>query len=134
MGKEARDVLFLIFACWMVFTPGPTAAADTGLILGVHPYLPLSEIKRRFSPLANYLAQVAGQPVTVRVGGNDEEHIEAVGNNRLDIAFLGPVPFLHVTQRFGHKPLLAAFAVIPVSQADYAALGEILAAVEAAND
>jgi len=111
MGKEARDVLFLIAAWWMVFIPGPTAAADAGLILGVHPYLPVSEIKRRFSPLADYLAQVAGQSVTVRVGGNYEEHIEAVGNDRIDIAFLGPVPFLHVTQRFGHKPLLAAFAV-----------------------
>lgn len=111
MGKEARDILFVIAAWWMVFCAGPAAAADKPLILGVQPYLPVSEIKRRFTPLADYLAQVAGQPVSVRMGGNYEEHIEAIGTDRIDIAFLGPVPYLHVLRRFGHKPLLAAFAV-----------------------
>lgn len=111
MGRETRGRLFLAAVWWMACSAWPASGADNPLILGVHPYLPAAEIQSRFAPLAGYLTQVMGRRVEVRSGGSYDEHIEAVGKDQIDIAFLGPVQFVLVTQRFGQKPTLAAFAV-----------------------
>lgn len=111
MGREARRMLLLAAAWWMACSSWPALAADKPLILGVHPYLPAGEIQTRFAPLASYLTQVIGRKIDVHSGVSYDEHIEAVGEDRIDIAFIGPVPFVLVTQRYGLKPMLAAFAV-----------------------
>ncbi|TCS72105.1 phosphonate transport system substrate-binding protein [Sulfuritortus calidifontis] len=86
-------------------------AADMALVLAVHPYLPAKEIEQRFAPLAAYLGQALGKPVAVRVGGSYDEHIEAIGRNQVDIAFLGPASYVRMLERFGSKPLLGRFEV-----------------------
>lgn len=111
MGKDTYRVLVSICVSWLALAAGTVQAGDKPLILAVHPYLPAAEIQTRFTPLANHLATAVGRPVSVRVGGNYEEHIEAIGNDQVDIAFLGPVPFVSTTKRFGAKPLLAGFEV-----------------------
>lgn len=87
------------------------AATDKPLILAVHPYLPTPEIQERFKPLADYLATTLGRAVSVRVGGSYQEHIDAIGKDTVDIAFMGPAPYVHLVQRYGAKPLLARFEV-----------------------
>ncbi len=82
-------------------------AGQDPLILGVHPYLPHDEIITRFTPLANYLAGAIGRPVEVRVGRTYEEHIRAIGDDTIDIAYMGPVPYVELVERYGKKPLLA---------------------------
>jgi phosphonate transport system substrate-binding protein len=89
----------------------PARAADKPLVLAVHPYLPAAEIQNRFSPFAAYLSRELGRPVTVRVGGNYAEHERAIGNNQVDIAFMGPAPYIQLSDSFGTKPLLARFQV-----------------------
>ncbi len=81
------------------------------IILAVHPYLPVSEIQTRFAPLAKYLSQQLGRPVDIRVGASYSEHIEAIGRDEVDIAFMGPALFVMLTERFGPKPVLASFQV-----------------------
>ena len=76
-------------------------------MLAVHPYLPAPEIKRRFAPLANYLAQEMGRPVVVRVSVDYDEQVRLVGGNAVDLAYIGPVPYVHLVQRFGPVPILA---------------------------
>lgn len=93
-----------------LFCARPSAAADP-LILAIHPYLPAAELHKRFTPLASYLSQALGQPVAVRVGVNYDEHIAAVGRDEVDIAFMGPVPYVKMISRYGPKPLLARFEV-----------------------
>lgn len=83
------------------------AAQQEPLILAVHPYLPPDEIVSRFSPLAQEFARATGRPVTVRVGRSYAEHVAAVGTDRVDIAYMGPVSYVRMTQRYGLKPLLA---------------------------
>lgn len=101
-----RAIIFIFLlplaSTTLAASPGPAP-----LILGVHPYLPHDEIVARFTPLANYLSRSLGQPVTVRVGRNYEEHIEAIGTDSIDIAYMGPVPYVKLTETFGKKPLLA---------------------------
>lgn len=86
-------------------------ATDKPLILAVHPYLPSAEIQQRFAPLAAYLGQSLGKSITVRIGGNYDEHIEAIGRDRVDIAFMGPASYVRMFERYGSKPLLGRFEV-----------------------
>ncbi len=100
----------------LALAAGGARAADAPaprdpLILAVHPYLPPAEIEKRFAPLAQYLQGVLGRPVAVRVGRNYDDHIAAIGHDRVDIAFLGPVPYAHVLATYGAKPALARFEV-----------------------
>ena len=85
--------------------------AQVPLILGVHPYLPSAEIQQRFTPLADYLGKQLGRQVQVRVGRDYEQHIEAIGLDSVDIAFVGPASYVKLTARYGPKPLLARIEI-----------------------
>lgn len=103
-----------LFALGLVCGPTALHAAareQPPLILGVHPFLPSSEIQQRFAPLAEYLGKQLGQPVRVRVGRDYEAHIEAVGLNSVDIAFMGPASYVKLVERYGPKPLLARIEI-----------------------
>ncbi|MDH4134898.1 MAG: PhnD/SsuA/transferrin family substrate-binding protein, partial [Gammaproteobacteria bacterium] len=86
-------------------------AAESPLILGVHPYLPPKEIHERFAPLAAYLGQSLHRPVMVRVGRDYDEHSTAIGKDQIDIAFMGPAPYVALIKTYGPKPLLARLEV-----------------------
>ena len=73
----------------------------------MQPFLSVPEIQRRFAPLAEYLGQQLGRPVRVRVGSNYEEHISFVGQDAVDIAYIGPAPYVAMVERYGRKPILA---------------------------
>lgn len=81
------------------------------MILAVHPYLPYAELMRRYRPLARYLSDWLGRPVQIRVGRDYQEHLEHVGRDLVDIAFMGPASYVECTERFGPKPLLARLEV-----------------------
>lgn len=110
-----RALALCIVGALLCAAPRLAAAADEPsprpLVLAVHPYLTTDEIERRFAPLAAYVGRTLGQPVTVRVGGSYAEHIEAIGHDQVDVAFMGPVPYVKMLERFGSKPLLARFEV-----------------------
>lgn len=83
------------------------ASEPEPLILGIHPYLPHDELISRFTPLANYIAKAIDRPVVVRVGRDYAEHIKAIGNDTIDIAYMGPSPYVEMVEKYGKKPLLA---------------------------
>jgi phosphonate transport system substrate-binding protein len=92
-------------------TTAGTAAAPEPLILGVHPYLLPAEIVTRFAPLAGYLDRQLGRRVQVRVGRDYGQHIEAIGRNTIDIAYVGPASYVKMVARHGAKPLLARIEI-----------------------
>ena len=55
--------------------------AQDSLTLEIHPYLAATELIDRFTPLANYLTQKTGRPVTVTIAGDYQEHIDQIGND-----------------------------------------------------
>lgn len=85
--------------------------AGESLSLWVHPYLPATELVKRFSPLIKYLSNELGIPVKIRVHKSYQTHIDFVGRDQADIAYLGPVSYLRVTNNFDLKPLLARLEV-----------------------
>jgi phosphonate transport system substrate-binding protein len=106
-----RRLLLPLIACWLAWAAPAVRAADPPLVLAIHPYLPVPEIHTRFGPFAEYLARELGRPVSIRVGGSYEQHNAAIGKDQVDIAFLGPVSYLHVVRQFGPKPLLARLEI-----------------------
>jgi len=58
----------LLVVALLFFVLSAQAVNADELILSVHPFLPANEVKTRFSPLADYLAEQIGIKVTVRVG------------------------------------------------------------------
>lgn len=110
-GRPCR-VPRLLLAALLWWSAGVPAAGGppSELILGVHPYLSHSELQVRFEPLADYLAKGLGRGVKVRVGRDYAEHIDEVGQNHVDIAYLGPISYVRMVERYGDKPLLARLA------------------------
>jgi len=88
----------------------PIAYAET-LVLGVYPYLNISEVLQRFDPLANYLSSALNLPVEISVSHDYAEHIELVGKDFLDIAYLGPVSYVTILEKYKPKVLLGRIEV-----------------------
>lgn len=108
-----RQPKFWLFVLLSTLTIAAYAAApvETPLLLGVHPYLPSTEIQQRFTPLADYIGEKLGRKVQIRIGPDFTQHIDAVGLNVVDIAFIGPYAYAKMTSRYGPKPLLARIEV-----------------------
>lgn len=100
-------VIVCLFTVLAADTRGVVAASGEPLILAVHPYLPASDLLTRFTPLAIYLSRAIGRPIAVRVGRNYAEHISAIGEDAVDIAYMGPAAYVKMRDHFGPKPLLA---------------------------
>lgn len=81
------------------------------LKLGVHPFKPPSKLIESFSPLANYLSEKLGEPVTLQIAKDYQEHINATWQGKIDIAYLGPVSYVELHDSYGPTPLLARQAI-----------------------
>lgn len=115
-GKvRGRGVFSLIVCAAVSFSafwfPSGTAVADEDIEIWVHPYLSATQIVKRFSPLAAFLEEKTGRPFIVRVSRNYDEHIERVGLDEADVAYLGPMSYVQATGRYGPKPILASLLV-----------------------
>jgi phosphonate transport system substrate-binding protein len=101
--------MFSLGLCLCLAGPSPSFAeeAKTGLTLGVHPYLTAQELTKRFSPLAEYLSAKLGVAVTVQIAKDYETHVDDVGQDKLDIAYMGPASYVEMVEKYGAKPLLA---------------------------
>lgn len=111
MHRFAFSLLTLFCLFTGVATVNAAEPAQPPLILAVHPYLPSDEIQKRFTPLADYLGKQLGRQVQVRVGRDYEQHVEAVGLDSVDIAFMGPASYVKMVARYGAKPLLARIEI-----------------------
>lgn len=85
--------------------------ATEPLSLWIHPYLPTTELIEKFTPLADYLSQKCRQPVQVKISKSYNSHIARVGEERMDIAYLGPAPYVQVTKKYGPQKLLVCLEV-----------------------
>ncbi|MBI5674869.1 MAG: phosphate/phosphite/phosphonate ABC transporter substrate-binding protein [Nitrospirae bacterium] len=90
--------------------PGISNAQES-LILGIHPYLPATELIDRFTLLARYLSEKTGQPVKLEIAKDYKDHIDKIGKDKLDIAFMGPASYVKMVSLYGKKPILARLEI-----------------------
>ena len=110
MSPKTVSVTIAAFVLSLVTTAG-AAAEPEPLVLGVHPYLLPAEIVTRFTPLADYLGGKLDRRLQVRVGRDYDQHIETIGRDAIDIAYLGPASYVKMVARHGPKPLLARLEI-----------------------
>lgn len=106
-----RILMIMACLCGMISTSSQANEKPGGFVFAVHPYLSEREITQRFTPLIKYLENELQEPVRLAVAASYREHIEAIGRNKVDIAFLGPVAYVRLTEVFGYKPILGRFEV-----------------------
>ncbi len=88
-----------------------TSNAQERLSLGIYPYLQSTELIKMYTPLAEYLAGRTGIPVDIVIARDYEDHVDKVGNDELDIAYIGPLAYIKVVERYGKKQLLARLEI-----------------------
>lgn len=103
-GLPGLMIFFLLLA-------GEPAHAQDALTLGVHPYLASTELVRRFRPLADYLSRKIDVPVVIEISIDYQDHIDKIGKDRLDMAYMGPAPYVKLVKTYGPKPLLARLEI-----------------------
>jgi len=101
----------LLLALILLLTPTLSRAADKALTLWIHPYLPATELSKRFAPLAAYLGEALSRPVEIRVQKSYQAHLDFVGRDLADIAYMGPASYVQLSAHYGRKPLLAKVEV-----------------------
>ncbi|NOR44570.1 MAG: phosphate/phosphite/phosphonate ABC transporter substrate-binding protein [Candidatus Delongbacteria bacterium] len=79
------------------------------LIFGVHPCFKAGEMKTRFSPLVEYLSKSIGIPIEFVVSQNYEGHIKVVGEDIIDIAYMGPYSYVNMVDDYGKKNIITMF-------------------------
>lgn len=85
----------------------PSAAAAEKLVLAVHPYKSSSTLIKAFSPLADYLAQKLHRDIDLQISSDYQSHVDRIGNNQVDIAYVGPASYVLLVEKYGRKPILA---------------------------
>ena len=102
--------LILFFSLFSIHHPYRASASES-LTLWIHPYLPATELTKRFSPLVKYLGEQLNRTISIRVQQSYHAHLDFVGRNQADIAYLGPVTYVRLKDQYGTKPLLAKLEV-----------------------
>ena len=112
MRHFLRSIILMISLTAFAYlvTPSVTSAREP-LTFAIFPYLPAIEVVERFMPLVNYLSRETGYPIEIHVSKNYQEHIQKVGRDEFDFAYVGPAPYVTMVRQFGRKPLLSRLEV-----------------------
>ncbi len=89
--------------------PELSAEAVREVVLAVHPYASPVELVSQFAPLLAHVRRETGLALTFSVSEDYETHIARMGNEEVDIAFMGPAPYVSMSEQYGPKPLLCCF-------------------------
>ena len=81
-------------------------SSETVLRVAMIPSTDPGKIVRESQPLVNYLEKETGSPVELVVPTNYAAVVEAIANDRVDIAYLGGFTFVQASQRAGVRPLV----------------------------
>ena len=104
VGSSATLILFFLFYLSI-------AHANETLTLSIHPYKSASDLHKAFEPLAQYLSRVTHTNIQLHVAKDYQSHIDLIGRNKVDIAYMGPASYLRLVKIYGKKRLLARLAI-----------------------
>src|SRR5260370_19764597 len=106
MPKKACGFAILIslltVGCQSGRTPGSQGVLRVAMIPSTDP----GKIVRESQPLVNYLEKKTGSRVELVVPTSYAAVVEAIANDRVDLAYLGGFTFVQASQRAGVRPLV----------------------------
>ena len=106
------SIPILLILLLLFFLPCNISASDeASLTFQVHPYLPASELLDRFAPLTKYLSEKTKMKIVCNISKNYTDHIDMVGQDKVDFAFMGPASYIIMTQKYGLKHVLSRLEV-----------------------
>ena len=102
-----RKLVILIALVVLFFSllGAPAAWAKDKLVMGVHPYKPVSDLYTMFKPIADYVSHKVGKPVELRIGKTYAEAADLVGKGDVDFAFIGPSLYVEAKSKYNVTPL-----------------------------
>ena len=110
MSKSITPILLILFISFVVPSNVP-ASDEASLTLQIHPYLPASELLDRFAPLTKYLSEKTKIKITCAISKDYREHIDMVGQDKVDLAYMGPASYVIMTRKYGLKHVLARLEI-----------------------
>ena len=81
-------------------------AAET-MVLSIHPYQSATKLLHAYTPLAEYLAAETGTLVQIRIAPDYATHVNRIGSDEVDLAYMGPAPYIEMVNQYGRKPIIA---------------------------
>jgi len=109
-GRKILTASLII--CITLLTTGVTLqSAEKPLMLHIYPYAPAEKIVKQFTPLGQYLTGRLNRKVEIHISKGQDEHMESIGNDTSDIAYMGPISYVQVVDKFGKKPILARLEI-----------------------
>ena len=106
MPKKAWGFAILISVLTVGCQSDPTPGSQGVLRVAMIPSTDPGKIVRESQPLVNYLERETRSRVELVVPTNYAAVVEAIANDRVDIAYLGGFTFVQASQRAGVRPLV----------------------------
>jgi phosphonate transport system substrate-binding protein len=106
MEKKAFGIVVLQLILAVGCKGGRGDASAPVLRLGMIPSTDPGKIVRNHQPLVKYLEKETGSRVELVVPTNYAAVVEAIANDRVDIAYLGGFTFVQASRRAGVQPLV----------------------------
>jgi len=76
-------------------------------VLGVFPFLPVTNLEGIFAPIAAELSRALGKPVRLRLTGSYSAFISALQDQTFDIVHVHPFDYIQFARQKGYQPLVA---------------------------
>ncbi len=96
----------LALVATLLLSPMVALGHESALVFGIHPYLHATTLVERFTPLAEYISSETGRHVHIRVATNYQEHIDAISQEEVDFAYMGPASYIKLTASNDNNSLL----------------------------
>jgi len=99
----------LVSLALLLTLSSPAMAAEPDVLrFGIYPFANAVTIQKKISPLMAWLSEKLARPVRIVIAPNYITHIRRMGEEKVDLAYAGPSPYVKAHDRFQTIELLAA--------------------------
>lgn len=135
MTFSRREVLQWSAAGLVALAWPGRARARAPYRMAILPYLPAQELHRRFAGVLNWLGGQLGVPIELVVAPDYDTMIAMVGGDEVELAYIGPAPYVEMVHQHGSKRLLGRLetrgsptfrgVIVAKESGDVGALGDL---------
>jgi len=108
MIKKVLSKLTLTILCSFYLS---ISHANETLTLSIHPYKSATILHKAFEPLTQYLSSVTKTTIQLQIAKDYQSHIDLIGKDKVDIAYMGPASYVQLVKEYGKKRLLTRLAI-----------------------